>query len=115
MKSPFFSVQPLKANMLASVKKGAGLVMAGGAGKTIQCATCHGADWMGMGMVPGLAGRSPSYLVRHLYDMRQGKRSGEWTTLMMPVVAKLTTDDMIAIAAYLASLVPPASAITPTN
>jgi cytochrome c553 len=47
--------------------------------------------------------------------MRQGKRSGEWTTLMMPVVAKLTTDDMIAIAAYLASLVPPASAITPTN
>ena len=44
------------ASMLASVKKGAGLVMAGGAGKTIQRATCHGADWMGMGMVPGLAG-----------------------------------------------------------
>ena len=56
-----------------------------------------------MGIVPGLAGRSPSYLVRQLYDMRQGKRSGEWTTLMMPVVANLTTDGMLSIAAYLAS------------
>jgi hypothetical protein len=44
MKSPFFPVQPRKAKMLASVKKGAGLVKAGGAGKTFQCATCHGAD-----------------------------------------------------------------------
>ena len=79
-------------------------VVGGGGGKTIQCATCHGADLMGMGSVPGLAGRSPSYLVRQLYDMRQGKRTGEWASLMMPVVAKLTTDDMLAIAAYLASL-----------
>jgi cytochrome c553 len=97
-----------------STGKGATLVMTGG-GKTTRCTICHGADLMGMGPVPLLAGRSPSYLVRQLYDMRQGKRSGEWTSLMMPVVAKLTTDDMTAIAAYLASLVPPTSAATPTN
>jgi cytochrome c553 len=100
---------------VGSIEKGATLVMTGGGGKTTRCTICHGADLMGMGPVPLLAGRSPSYLVRQLYDMRQGKRTGEWTTLMMPVVSKLTTDDMIAIAAYLASLVPPASAITPTN
>jgi len=75
-----------------SIAKGATLVMAGG-GKTTRCTICHGADLMGMGPVPGLAGRSPSYLVRQLYDMRQGKRTGEWTSLMMPVVAKLTTDE----------------------
>jgi cytochrome c553 len=98
-----------------SIEKGATLVMAGGGGRTTRCTICHGADLMGMGPVPLLAGRSPSYLVRQLYDMRQGKRTGEWTSLMIPVVAKLTTDDMIAIAAYLASLVPPTSATTATN
>jgi cytochrome c553 len=89
-----------------SVAKGATLVMTGGGGKTTRCTICHGADLMGMGPVPGLAGRSPSYLVRQLYDMRQGKRSGEWTKLMLPVVGKLTTEDMLAMAAYLASLNP---------
>jgi cytochrome c553 len=74
-------------------------VLRGGGGKTAACATCHGADLMGLGPVPGIAGRSPSYLVRQLYDMQAGNRHGEWTALMKPVVEKLTSDDMIAIAA----------------
>jgi cytochrome c553 len=98
-----------------SIEKGATLVMAGGGGKTTRCTICHGADLMGMGPVPGLAGRSPSYLVRQLYDMRQGKRTAEWTKLMMPVVTRLTTDDMIAIAAYLASLDVSSASATASN
>jgi cytochrome c553 len=86
-----------------SIKKGESLVMTGGAGKTIRCTTCHGADLMGMDPVPGLAGRSPSYLVRQLYDMQHGFRTGEWTAQMKPVVAKLSAEDMMAIAAYLSS------------
>jgi cytochrome c553 len=98
-----------------SIEKGATLVMTG-AGKTTRCTICHGTDLMGMGPVPGLAGRSPSYLVRQLYDMQHAMRSGEWTGLMIPVVSRLTTDDMLAIAAYLASLsVPSTSATTATN
>ena len=85
-----------------SIKKGEALVM-NGAGKTTACGVCHGANLQGLGPVPGLAGRSPSYLVRQLYDMQVGNRKGEWTDLMKPVVAKLTADDMIAIAAYTAS------------
>ncbi len=61
-----------------SVKKGEALVTTG-AGKTTQCGVCHGADLKGMGPVPGLAGRSPSYLVRQMYDMQQGTRNGIWT------------------------------------
>lgn len=80
--------------------------MTTGAGKTTQCGTCHGADLKGLGPVPGLAGRSPSYLVRQLYDMQHGARKGTWTELMKPVVAKLSDEDMIAIAAYTASLQP---------
>jgi cytochrome c553 len=100
---------------VGSIEKGATLVMAGG-GKTTRCTICHGEDLMGMGPVPGLAGRSPSYLVRQLYDMQHGMRSGEWTSLMLPVVSKLGTNDMLAIAAYLASLnVPSTSATTATK
>jgi cytochrome c553 len=89
-----------------SLKKGEALVMTGGGGKTTQCTVCHGPDLTGMGPVPGLAGRSPSYMVRQLYDMQEGTRKGLWTSLMKPVVAKLDNDDMIAIAAYLASRKP---------
>jgi cytochrome c553 len=38
--------------------------------------------------------------------MQAGFRKGEWTSLMKPVVAKLTDDDMIAITAYIASITP---------
>jgi len=88
---------------VGSLKKGEALVNSGGGGKTTQCAVCHGSDLQGLGPVPGIAGRSPSYLVRQLYDMQAGSRTGTWTDLMKPVVAKLTADDMLAIAAYTAA------------
>jgi cytochrome c553 len=90
---------------VGSVKRGEALVTTG-AGKTTPCGVCHGADLKGMGPVPGLAGRSPSYLVRQMNDMQQGNRIGIWSELMKPVVSKLNDEDMIAIAAYLASLKP---------
>jgi cytochrome c553 len=87
-----------------SLKKGKALVTAGGEGKTTACATCHGAELLGLGPVPGIAGRSASYMARQLYDMKVGDRNGLWTQLMKPVVAKLDNDDIVAITAYLASL-----------
>jgi cytochrome c553 len=74
--------------------------------KTTQCGTCHGADLKGLGPVPGIAGRSPSYLVRQMNDMKAGARNGTWTALMKPVVANLSDEDMLDIAAYTASLKP---------
>jgi cytochrome c553 len=88
-----------------SIKKGQALVTSG-AGKTIACGTCHGADLKGLGPVPGIAGRSPSYLVRQMYDMQSGARKGLWTPLMMKVVSGLSAEDMLDIAAYTASLKP---------
>ena len=85
-----------------SLKKGEALVTTGG-GKTTRCAVCHGADLKGLGPVPGIAGRSPSYTVRQLFDTQRGTRKGVWADLMKPVVANLTNDDMLAIAAYAAS------------
>ena len=90
---------------MGSIKKGQALVTTG-AGKTTQCGLCHGADLRGLGPVPPLAGRSPSYMARQLYDMQQGARKGTWSELMKPVVAKLTQDDMLDIVAYTSSRMP---------
>jgi len=87
---------------VGSIKRGETLVTTGG-GRTLACGTCHGADLKGLGPVPGLAGRSPSYQVRQMYDMKAGTRKGLWTDLMKAVVANLTDDDFVAIGAYLAS------------
>jgi cytochrome c553 len=89
-----------------SIKKGEALVTTGGNGRTVQCGVCHGADLKGLGPVPGLAGRSPSYMVRQMYDMQVGARKGVWSELMTPVVARLTDEDFVAIAAYLSSRAP---------
>jgi cytochrome c553 len=88
-----------------SIKRGEALVTRSSA-KTTQCGSCHGADLKGLGPVPGIAGRSPSYLMRQMYDMQTGARNGTWTQLMKPVVAKLSDEDMLDIVAYTASLKP---------
>lgn len=91
---------------VGSIAKGESLVKTGGNGKTIACGTCHGADLKGLGPVPPLAGRSPSYAVRQLFDLQQGSRKGTWSPLMKQAVEKLTIDDMINIAAYTSSREP---------
>jgi cytochrome c553 len=91
-----------------SIKRGQALVTTGG-GKTVACGTCHGgAALRGVAPigVPGLAGRSPSYVVRQLYDFKHGMRNGSQAILMQSSVVNLTIDDMIALAAYVGSLEP---------
>ncbi len=82
-------------------------------GKTTACAGCHGPDLMGIDDVPPIAGRSPSYLARQLYDFQQGTRNGASAPLMRVVVANLSEEDMVAITAYVASLGPGASISPP--
>lgn len=89
-----------------SLEKGEALVNTGGGGRTLACGPCHGEDLNGLGPVPGIAGRSPSYLVRQMYDMQAGARRGEWTELMKPVVATLTDEDFVNIAAFVSSRAP---------
>jgi cytochrome c553 len=88
-----------------SIERGEKLITTG-AGVTTPCATCHGPDLRGVASIPAIAGRSPSYLVRQLYDFQQHARAGSAGALMTPVVERLSQDDMIALAAYLSSLPP---------
>ena len=89
-----------------SIARGESLAKTGGAGVTTPCATCHGPDLRGVDSIPGIAGRSPSYLVRQIYDFQQHVRAGSAGALMAPVVEKLSHDDMISLAAYVSSLKP---------
>lgn len=99
-RSPFIAYVPP-----GSIERGRALVT-GGDSKTTACSICHGNDLKGLGSIPGLAGRSPSYLFRQLYDIQHGVRSGAQIALMEPVVAHLTQHDMIAISAYVAAQEP---------
>jgi cytochrome c553 len=89
-----------------SIAKGEALAKTGGAGVTTPCAICHGPDLRGVASIPGIAGRSPSYFVRQIYDFQQHARAGSAGALMTPVVEKLSHDDMISLAAYVSSLKP---------
>lgn len=88
-----------------SIEKGKKLTTGSGK-RRIACGVCHGDDLKGLGPVPGIAGRSPSYLARQLYDMQQGTRNGTWTELMNPVVRNMNQEDLVEIAAYVSSLQP---------
>ena len=95
-RTPFIAYVPK-----GSLRKGETFVTGG----ATPCITCHGPDLHGRGDVPHIAGRSPSYIVRQLYDIQKGKRLGA-VAPMQQVVADFTLDDMVAIAAYVASREP---------
>jgi cytochrome c553 len=88
-----------------SIAKGQALVTTGG-GETTPCTVCHGPALKGTGLAPAIAGRHTGYMARQLYFFQTGNRSGPQEALMHNVVEKLTDDDMLAIAAYVASLQP---------
>ena len=80
-------------------------------GKTTPCVTCHGLNLLGVADVPPIAGRSPSYIVRQIWDIQQGTRNSAAVQLMKLATANLNEEDLVAIAAYVSSR-PPAEATT---
>lgn len=85
-----------------SVARGAKLAASWGENGSLACASCHGADLKGQGMIPPLAGRSPSYIGRQLVNFQRGARNTPADAPMRQVAARMTEDDVIALAAYLA-------------
>ena len=65
-----------------------------------------GPDLRGLANVPRIRAADPLYTARTLFDFQSGARGGVLSPLMTPSVDKLNEDDIIAIAAYLASLDP---------
>jgi cytochrome c553 len=95
---------------VGSVAAGRALVQGADPGTTIACMACHGVGLHGnaqmLGGVPWLAGRSPTYVFRQLWEFKHGTRNRAEDAPMKAVVANLSDDRMIAIAAYLGTLKP---------
>ena len=107
----YFELRDLRSTFTAyvpigSVAKGEALAKSGGSGTTVACNICHGPELKGIGPIPPIAGRSPTYIVRQLYEFKHGGRAGSASALMKQAVEKLSQDDMIALAAYVGSLDP---------
>lgn len=89
-----------------SIKRGRSIATKGTNGLATACVTCHGTTLVGTGLIPPLAGRYPTYLVRQLLAFKTGARSTPASQPMQPVMAGMSVGDMIAVAAYAASLAP---------
>lgn len=89
-----------------SIARGRAFVDTGGGGKSVACAICHGDGMKGLANVPRLAGLHPIYVARQLYLFKEGSRKGPDAPLMKQATAQLSDDDILNIAAYVASLTP---------
>jgi cytochrome c553 len=86
-----------------AIARGEALATTGGDGKTTACIACHGPELKGLGPVPQIAGHSPTYIVRQLAGFQVGARNSAMDELMKGVVANLTQDDIVSLAAYVSS------------
>ena len=85
--------------------------LAAGQRKAEACAACHGPGGNpASGQFPVLAGQTARYLYLQLKDFKEGRRS---EPAMAPMVAKLTTQDMLDLAEYFAARKPKPIAFLP--
>jgi cytochrome c553 len=73
---------------------------------SLPCATCHGDGLTGMDNVPRLAGNHPIVLVRQLYNFQTGASNGQGAQMMKFVVSNFSDQDILDLAAYVASQKP---------
>lgn len=89
-----------------SIGRGKIIAHAGSDSPANACTACHGPQLRGVGPIPPIAGRSPTYILRQLLAFQTGARSGADALPMRAVVKDLQIAGMIDAAAYAASLPP---------
>jgi len=90
---------------VGSIARGAALAKGDG-GAMPACETCHGPGLAGSPVGPPIAGRPLTPTFRQLYAFKIGARNGATSALMKPIVAALSTKDMMDLSAYIGSLDP---------
>lgn len=68
------------------------------------CRACHGPTAKGVSSYPKLAGQSAEYLTDKLERYRAGEKFGPNTPLMAPNAKKLSDEDIVNIAGFIASI-----------
>lgn len=96
----------------AVLERGARLVREGDARRELPaCVQCHGERMTGVSpATPGLLGLSRGYLVAQIGAWRSGQRQAAAPDCMARIAARLSDEDVIAVAAWLSSRTPSADA-----
>ncbi len=69
------------------------------------CAACHGPKGSGMpSQYPRLGAQHASYVVAQLNAYRSGERNNDTNTMMRGVAAKMSNDEIKAVAEYIAAM-----------
>ena len=89
-----------------SIDRGRHIAQAGADSPATACNSCHGPELRGVGLVPPIAGRSPTYILRQLLAFQTGARTGATGLPMRAVVKNLRIEQMIDAVAYAGSLTP---------
>jgi cytochrome c553 len=108
---PPFAAKEAASADAAATRRGQLLVTAGDASKGIPaCIACHGAGLTGMEPgIPGLVGLRPNYIVAQLTRWRVGDRHAAEPDCMKRVAARLSDNDITAVAAWLSQQDAPAN------
>jgi cytochrome c553 len=105
----YFSSQSKKIGTAAAdaVDAGEQIYRAGNAETGVAaCMACHGPAGSGnpLANFPALNGQSAEYLVKALKDFRAGARTNDNAQMMQGVVARMTDQEMEAVAQYIQGL-----------
>ena len=89
------------------IARGQELYRAGDMSKGIpSCAACHGPAGEGIhtAIYPGLSGQFAEYTIATLQDFASGERANDPANMMGDIAAKMSDDDMAAVANYILGL-----------
>ncbi len=105
----FYSSQTLKGGEAdpALVEKGKEIFMSGNAASGVAaCSACHAPNGVGnpAANFPSLHGQHADYTVKQLKDFRAGNRANDAGKMMQSVAAKMTDDEIAAVASYIQGL-----------
>jgi cytochrome c553 len=105
----YFSSQTKKIGTASAklVDKGEQIYRAGNADTGVAaCMACHGPAGSGnpLAMFPQLNGQNAEYVFKALKDFRDGNRTNDNAKMMQGVVARMTNEEMEAVAQYIQGL-----------
>lgn len=109
-REPFESPRPSAVSQTV-LSHGQSLVTKGAPNRGIPaCVTCHGVNLSGREPgIPGLIGLRPDYISAQLGGWRYGTRTAIAPDCMQLIAARMTEDDVAAVAAWLAAMPIPAN------
>ena len=70
------------------------------------CIACHGPKGTGNAQAgfPSISGQHAAYTIQQLQDFKEGKRKNDLNSIMRDISARMSIEDMEAVANYIAGL-----------